>query len=90
MRDEAWRSVKVDHIIDFSRRAEKLLINLGGTMATVVQNIALEQAIQGKITTDRKRADFSLVLQRAGNLSVTLGELLKSVNQVPSIEKDRY
>ena len=90
MRDEAWRGVKMDHIIDFSRRAEKLLINLGDTMATVGQNIALEQAIQGKITIDRKRADFSLVLQRAGNLSVTLGELLKSVNQMPSMEKDRY
>lgn len=90
MRDEAWRSVKMDHIIDFSRRAEKLLINLGDTMATIGQNMALEQAIQGKITTDRKIADFSLVLQRTGDISVTLGELLKSVNQMSSMEKARY
>lgn len=90
MHDETWRSVKMDHIIDFSRHAEKLLINLGDTMATVGQNMALEQAIQGKIKTGRKRTDFSLVLQRAGNLSVTLGELLKSVNQMPSMGKDRY
>lgn len=90
MHDEVWKSVKMGHIIDFSHRAEKLLINLGDTMTTVGQNMALEQAIQGKITSEGKRADFSLVLQCAGNLSVTLGELLKSVNQIPSMEKEKY
>ncbi|MCI2257197.1 hypothetical protein L2D08_23065 [Domibacillus sp. PGB-M46] len=90
MRIEPWRNVKLDHIIDFSQRAEKLLVNLGDTMTTVGQNIALEQAINEQGTSSKKKADFSLALQRAGNLSVTLGELLKSVNQTFGVEKARY
>ncbi|MCM3791279.1 hypothetical protein M3221_23375 [Domibacillus indicus] len=90
MRSEPWRSVKLDHIIDFSHRAEKLLVNLGDTMTTVGQNIALEQAIKEQGTSGRKRDEFSLALQRAGTLSVTIGELLKSVNQAFGVEKARY
>ncbi|MCM3791281.1 hypothetical protein M3221_23385 [Domibacillus indicus] len=80
----------MDHIINFSHRVEKLLLNLGDTMTTVGQNIALEEAIKEQGTSNGKKADFSLALQHAGNLSVTLGELLRSVNQTFGVEKARY
>lgn len=82
MRNEAGSNVNVDHFTDFSRHAEKLLMNLGNTMTTVGQNMVLEQTIQGKMASGKNSTDFPVALQYIGNLSITLGELIKAINQM--------
>ncbi|WP_050182216.1 hypothetical protein [Domibacillus robiginosus] len=78
MHNEIKNNINADQFNAILDQIGKMLTDSVETITDTVQNIALEQAVQGKVINAKNNLDFQMILQYIEELSITLRELIKN------------